>query len=363
VEFTISGRLRRRGAGMLCASGAIVAGLVAWLAVRGMPGSPAGPLAAAGFALLAALRGTADLRRARKPFRLRIDAFGLTLHDAEVSWEQVDAVALEYRDTGEDSQPSKPRLVLWTAAGVRLPRPADRRYDAWFAEALGVLADQRVRYTLLDTGDLDQPLGALSAALAEYGGAHFETAPRSLREPVPVTVSGPEGGQRPGQVFTVPGRALPWVLCLVLALACTEPVAGAFLGQRAPVPIGLLGPDFAVAAGAWFFTVRLYARWRRPRRLAVGPEGLSARARPGGPEVHFGWPQVAALTVGPHPAAPDAHTWLTVWPLPGTDLPPTTPRHLVAGHLACPLTPLTPFPPTLIPALHPFAGERLAPPT
>lgn len=367
MEFTIRGRLRRRAAGLLCTAGAGIAGLAGWLAVRGTPSGLAGPLCVLGVAALCAVRGAAELRRSRRPFRLRVDGFGLTLHDAELSWEQVDAVALEYRRSGEDSGPAEPKLVLWTAPGVTLPRAAGRRHDAWFAAALGVLREERVRYTLLDTADLDQPLSALGAALAEHGGARFETAPRSVRTPTPVTVAGPERRVpgHPGQVFTAPGRPLPWLFCLVAALACTEPLAGLLAGQPWPVPIALLGPDFAVSAAAWGAVARLYGRWRRPRRLSVGPEGLAARPSPGGPEVRFGWPQVAALTVGPHPAAPDAHTWLTVWPLPGTYLPPEASRHLVDGHQACPLVPLDRLPggpAALVPAVRTFAGERLSAP-
>ncbi|MFG1811120.1 hypothetical protein [Streptomyces sp. NPDC049040] len=365
MEFTISRRLRRRGAGLVWAAVAGFAGLAAWVAARGMPEGTAGPLCVLGLAVLCAIRGTAELRRARKPFRLRIDGFGMTLHDAELSWEQIDAVALHYRESGEDSAPAKPRLVLWTAPGVKLPRKADRGYEAWFAEALGVPREERSRYTLLDTDDLDQGVTALGAALAEHGGARFETAPRSVRTPTPVTVSGPERRVpgMPAQVFTAHGSAGPWaLLCLVAALACSEPLVAAVAGWWwALVPVVLLGPSFAAAAALWWATARLYGRWHRPRRFSVGPDGLAAQA-PGGAEVRFSWAQVAALTVGPHPSSPDGHDWLVIWPLPGAHLPPTATFHLVDGHQSCPLTRLDLLPggpAAILPHVRAFAGERL----
>lgn len=374
MEFTISGRLRRRGTRFLLAAGIGCAGLIGYLVALGMPSSPAGPLTALGLAALCAIRGAADLRRSRRPFRLRIDGFGMTLHDAELSWEQIDAVALRYRESSEDSAPRTPQLVLWTVPGVKLPRRSDPTHVAWFADALGdVLGDayrprrdERARYMLLDTDDLDQGVAALGAALAEHGGDRFETAPRSVRTPTPVTVTGPEHRVPglPEQVFTAHGQAGPWaLLCLVVALACSEPLAAAVAGQRGPVPVSLFGPVFAVAAFTWWATVHLYGRWRRPRRLAAGPHGLSGRPSPGAPEVRFGWDQVAALTAGPHPATSDAHTWLTVWPLPGTGLPPAAAVHLVDGHQSCPLAPLDRLPggpAVILAAIHPFAGERLS---
>ncbi|WUH91646.1 hypothetical protein OG900_17070 [Streptomyces sp. NBC_00433] len=366
MEFTISGRLRQRGAWMLRAAAAGFTGLIVWLAVRGVPSSPAGPLTVAALSALCGLRGAAELRRARRPFRLRADSFGLTLHDAELSWEQIDAVALEYRKSDEDSAPMRPKLVLWTVPGVSLPRKADNAYMPRIVEALGLTLDGRSRYTLLDTDDLDQPLSALGAALAEHGGARFETAPRSVRTPTPVPVSGPElrVPHLPEQVFTAPGKAGPWALLfLVLAPACTEPLVGSFFGQRHPVPLVFLGPLSAVAALSWWAALFLYARWRRPRRLAVGPSGIAARRAPGAEEVFLGWPQIAALTVGPHPSRSGA--WLIAWPVPGTTLPPDTPVHLASGHQSCLLTPLDRLPggpSAILPTLAPFAGERLSPP-
>ncbi|WP_405771846.1 hypothetical protein OG539_42790 [Actinacidiphila glaucinigra] len=69
-----------------------------------------------------ALRGWYDLRKAKRPFRLRIDRFGITLHDAELAWEQIDAVSLWHvSNTGENIDeyiaPPKSRLTLWTAPG------------------------------------------------------------------------------------------------------------------------------------------------------------------------------------------------------------------------------------------------------
>lgn len=351
MEFTISRRVRRRGIGLLWAAGIGVAAVAGWLALRGTRGVT-GPLFVMGVAALCAARGGWELRRAGKPFRLRVDDFGLTLHDAELGWEQIDAVALRYREGGEDSTPQKPQLAVWTAPGVKLPRRADRTYDG------------RARYTLLDTEDLDQGLGDLTAALAAHGGARFETAPRSVRTPTPVTVSGPENRVPGGEhVFQVRGHAGRWaLLCAAAAVACTEPLAGLILGQRGPVPLEFLGPLFLPAFAAWWGTVRFLGRWRRPRQLTVGPGGIAAREA-GGAEVHFGWGQIAAITVGSRADHVDARPWLIVWPLPGVELP-SVQLQLVEGHRAHALIRLDRVPggpAAVTPSLHAFAGERFGP--
>ncbi|MGW5354029.1 hypothetical protein ACWERV_26350 [Streptomyces sp. NPDC004031] len=351
MEFTIARRVRRRGIGMLCAAAAITAGLAAWL-ISSKGHSTAGPLVAAGAAALCAGRGLWELRRARRPFRLRVDAFGITLHDAELSWEQIDAVALRYTSAGDsESAPPKPHLTVWLAPGTKLPREPDRTYDG------------RVRYTLLDTDDLDQGLGQLTAALAEHGRARFETAPRTLRPPTPVTVAGPEhrvpGGDR---VFRAPGPPAALLLaCLVLALGATAPLAAAATGRPHLVPLALLGPLVPVAALGWAGTFSCLSRRRRPRRFTVGPGGIAFRDY-GKAEIHFSWSEVAAVTVGPRAGSTDTRPWLIVWPLPGATLPTQT-LHLADGHLACPLTPLRTLPdaPAALPALHTFAGERFTP--
>lgn len=202
MEFTVERTLRRRGRRWLTGGLVVIGAAVVWLVASR---SATGPLTVGFLAGLAAWSGAKDLRRARRPFRLRVDAFGITLQDAELAWEQIDAVSLWHvPNTGEDSEtttPPKPRLTLWTAPGVAFPRKPDR--------ARG----DRPRYTLVDCEDLDQSVSELTAVLAEHGGAAFETAPRGVRPPIPVTVSGPElrvpGGERQ---FVDGRRAGTWTL-------------------------------------------------------------------------------------------------------------------------------------------------------
>ncbi|MFI9617168.1 hypothetical protein ACIHCM_36890 [Streptomyces sp. NPDC052023] len=85
------------------------------------------------YGAMASLTGAAHLWKARRPFRLRVDGFGITLHDAELAWEQIDRVALWHPpNTGEnsvDTKPPKPHLRLWTARSrrpARLEPPAAR---------------------------------------------------------------------------------------------------------------------------------------------------------------------------------------------------------------------------------------------
>lgn len=414
MEFTISRRVRRRGIGFLVAAAAGCVGLAVWLAFRSAPGVT-GPLVIGAAAVICGWSGVRELHRAGLPFRLRVDAFGLTLHDAELSWEQIDAVALRYTSAGDDeSAPPKPHLTVWTAPGVKLPRRADRTFGS--GDALGALgaalearargqagtpaasaaappapsaapadappavpADRppgtpaagpgadpagRRRYTLLDTGDLDQSLGQLTAALAAHAGARFETAPRSVRTPTPVTVAGPErrvpGGER---VFRDPGRlhGLLAVFSGLVTLGALIPAVFAFTGHLTGLRLALLPPGVLLALLAGVACAGSRRRSRRPRELRVGPEGIAAR-EPGGSFVSFGWEEVAALTVGPRPGA-DRRPWLLVWPLPGTALPSGATPHLVDGHLAVPLIalPLVPGgPEAALPHVAAFAGERFS---
>lgn len=438
MEFTISGRVRRRGLGYLAVALAGCVALGVWLALSDGD-STAGPAVAAAAIALCAWRGARELRRARQPFRLRVDEFGLTLHDAELSWEQIDAVALRYTSAGGDeSAPPKPRLTVWTAPGVSLPRrkpdrtpdllgvlgrlaaaraegSGPRRLGEGRPEALGAAygprdagggpqdagprtysaddsrppgvtggaygtgdgsagprdpgpyrsAEGRRRYTLLDTDDLDQGLGELTAALAAYGGARFETAPRSVRTPTPVTVAGPErrvpGGER---VFRESGRfyRLMAVFCGLVLLGALIPMAFAAAGRVTGTGLVLLGPDVLLAGLAGCACAGSHRRSRRPRELRVGPEGISARER-GDQPVRFAWAEVAALTVGPRPGSSDGRPWLLVWPLPGTTLPARPTPQLSDGHLTVPLIALAAIPggaEAALPQVIGFAGERFS---
>lgn len=352
MEFTISRRVRRRGLGLVAAGIAGVAATVAWLAWAGAPDSPGGPLTAFGFCALALLAGARELARLRKPFRLYVDAFGLTLHDAELSWAQIDAVALRYRPTSDENPaPAPPRLILWTAAGVVLPRAFEYGEDG------------RPCYTLLDTQDLDQPLAALAGALAAHAGAAFETAPRDLRSPTPLTVRGPEhrvpGGER---VFRAGEGLGAWLLFWVaVAALCLVPFVVLFGTGRLPGPEKYSGLWVLAALGSWWAAVRTFRRWRRPLRLRIGPDGIGAREYADA-EFLIGWPHIAAVTIGPRPDSADLRPWLIVWPVPG--IAPVAPAVvLVGGHQAYPLVRLDRLPggdPEIAPAVRAFAGERFS---
>ncbi|WP_405771843.1 hypothetical protein OG539_42785 [Actinacidiphila glaucinigra] len=78
---------------------------------------------------------------------------------------------------------------------MTLPRKGDR-----------TLGDDRIRHTLVNCRDLDQGVTELTTALAQYAGARFETAPRTVRPPIPVTVSGPERNMPGGEQIFVDAR-------------------------------------------------------------------------------------------------------------------------------------------------------------
>lgn len=351
MEFTVERTLRRRGRRWLIGGLTTVAVALVWLVASR---SATGPLFLGFLAAVGAWNGARDLRRARKPFRLRVDAFGITLHDAELAWEQIEAISLWHLpNTGEDSEtttPPKPRLTLWTAPGVTFPRKPDRIWDA------------RVRYTLVDCEDLDQSVPELTAALAEHGGAAFETAPRAVRPPIPVTVSGPElrvpGGERQ---FVRARQAGTWTLvwaalAVVFSYSFWELVHGGFTG---PVPFGAFGPLGAM--GCWVLTGRAYRRWRKPLRLRVGPAGIGMREVTG-EESFFSWKDIAAVTVGRPPTTTDTRPWLVVWPLPGSH-PHSNPSYLVDGHKAFALVRLDRLPggaEAVVPVVREYAGERYA---
>ncbi|MFD9007284.1 hypothetical protein ACFV0T_41230 [Streptomyces sp. NPDC059582] len=328
-----------------------VAAALAWLAHSR---EAAGPGLLGFLALAAVYSGAKDLRKARLPFRLRVDSFGITLHDAELAWEQIDAVSLWHvPNTGQDSDtttPPKPRLALWPAAGVTLPRKPDRTFDS------------RLRYTVVDCEDLDQSVSALTAVLAEHGGAAFETAPRAVRPPIPVTVSGPElrvpGGERD---FVDRRRDSTWALMwaaltVVFGYSFWELLHGRAVG---PEPFTVLGPLGAI--GCACLAARSYQRWRKPLRLRIGPAGIGMREVTC-EESFFSWQDIAAVTVGRTPTTTDPRPWLVVWPLPGTR-PHHDPTYLADGHKAFALVRLDRLPggaQAVVPVVRAFAGERYA---
>ncbi|MFD8078656.1 hypothetical protein ACFV3E_39095 [Streptomyces sp. NPDC059718] len=359
MEFTVEQTVGRRGRrwtgwGLVALTGALV-----WL-IGTQGGNVSGPASVGIPAAPAVWYGWRELHRARRPFRLRIDGVGITLHDAELSWEQIDAVAL-WHDSAADSDttPPEPRLLLWTAPGVTLPRKQDRTRDV------------RNRYTLVDCADLDQSVPQLTAALAEHGGARFETAPRAVRPPIPVTVAGPErtvpGGER---AFTADeGAGRRTVVRAGLALLCSAVFVSLdvyFLhhpeqadyeaGTGIPVTLSALA-----ALVLWIQTRFSYVRWRKPLRLRIGADGIGMR-EVSGEERYFRWSQIATVTVGRRPYGPDPRPCLTVWPLPGTHAG-DHPSHLSDGHRAYVLDRLDRLPggaEAVVPVLRAYAGERYA---
>ncbi|MDX3075399.1 hypothetical protein ACIP98_31565 [Streptomyces sp. NPDC088354] len=368
MEFTVERTLRRRGRQFFVVGTILMAGALVWLAAiapngRVTSGNDAGDSWMAALFVLfmsvvAALRGLHDLRKAKRPFRLRIDGFGITLHDAELAWEQIDAVSLWHvsnagENVDEHIAPPKVRLALWTAPGVTLPRKAD---ISW--------GDDRTRYTLVHCRDLDQSVAELTTALAEYAGARFETAPRSVRPPIPVTVSGPErsvpGGE---QVFVDARQAGTWTLvwaaaAVVLAYSFWQLISSLTSGLGSLVAICALFGAVACLplAGRSLF------RWLRPLRLRIGPSGIGMR-QVTEDEQYFRWAQIAAVSVGPlYPGSKDTRPWLVVWPLPGTalDLPHS---YLLDGHQAYALVRLDRLPggpDAVVPVIRAYAGERYA---
>lgn len=368
VEFTVGRRLVRRARTTLAVAGAGVLVGLAWL-VAGRGGGLGGPLFAVGLSLLGLWGGWRELARSREPFRLRVDDFGITLHDAELSWEQIDAVALHYPPRSDDESQPPPLLVLWPASGVALPRRPDRGQGALSAMITGGPAQVRHRYTLVRTHDLDQSVTDLAGALARHGGARFETAPRAVRTPTPLSVAGPERRTVKPEVVVTPAppgpartaRGVAAVGLLVLGVVLLLPVADLVTSSELPFSPALFGPWFAVTAATWWLGVYTFRRWRRPLRLRVGPDGLGVR-EVASQEFWVPWDAVAAVTVGPAPGTTDARLWLIVWPVPGAALARDG-SHVVDGHVAHVLVRLDRLPggaQDIGPLVQSFAGERFS---
>ncbi|MFJ4467776.1 hypothetical protein ACIP2X_09930 [Streptomyces sp. NPDC089424] len=348
------GRIRRRGQLCLVAGALGLAGGLVWFLVGD---AVDGPLGVTLYGVVASLTGVAYLWKARRPFRLRVDGFGITLHDAELAWEQIDRVALWHPpNTGEnsvDTKPPKPHLRLWTAPGVTLSRRPDHTFDGL------------PRYTIVDCGDLDQSVSALTAELARHGGARFETAPRTVRLPVPVTRSGPERRIPGGEHHLAPrSRAGVWTAFWAASAAvCTFLLVQFVVHQRLIGPFALLPVATMGTLLSWPLAVRYFQRWRRPLRLRVGPEGIGMR-KVAKQELFLYWDEIAAVTMGPEPFSKDARPWLVVWLLPGTTLR-AAPTHLVDGHQAYALVRVDRLPggaPAVRDAVQPYAGERYSEP-
>ncbi|WP_329167336.1 hypothetical protein OHB49_44595 (plasmid) [Streptomyces sp. NBC_01717] len=368
MEFTVERTLRRRGRQCFVAGTIVMAGALVWLADlvpngKVPSGNDSGDTTTALFVLflsaVAALRGWHDLRKAKRPFRLRIDGAGITLHDAELVWEQIDAVSLWHdpntsENVDEHIAPPKRRLTLWTAPGVTLSRKADRTFG-----------DDRTRFTLVNCRDLDQSVTELATALTKYAGARFETAPRSVRPPVPATAPEPGPEQKvPGgeQVFVDARRAGTWTVvwagaAVVFMFSFWELIHNPGAGLASLIALCSLGG----AVACWPLAGRSFLRWHRPLRLRIGHSGIGMREVTED-EQYFLWAQIAAVTVGPrHTGSEDTRPWLVVWPLPGTatDLPHS---YLMDGHqaYALRLDRLPGGPEAVVPVIRAYAGERYA---
>ncbi|MGW4651579.1 hypothetical protein [Kitasatospora sp. NPDC004289] len=318
MEFHRAGRLRRRAAKVLAVAVAMLLADGFWVARSGL--GDAGQYALAVVALLTAVFGVSRLVEAARPFRLRVDDHGIALHDHELSWSQITAVALEYPDAvegyeGDDRSYPDPWLVLWPVPPVVLAgKPAGQRGG-------------HPGYRVAGCTDLTPGVGELSAALVRWGGPRFVTAPAGIgAEPtagLPAGYHGPEEWQE--YVVTddshrraAVARAV-WVAGLLYGTAVGLGLAGVrsfdAFGRAPLLPFGLLAP-YLVLAG--LSRARRYRRWaRRPQRLRIGSRGIGLRPR-GGQEVLLDWAELTAVRIAPRPDLTDGAAWLTVWAVPGT---------------------------------------------
>nr|WTB28918.1 hypothetical protein OG781_04720 [Streptomyces sp. NBC_00830] len=354
MEFTVSRRIRRRGRRFLGAGIAGAAAYAAWFTVNGAPDHPTDPLLGLFATALCLLLGVWEFTRLRKPFRLVIDAFGVTTHDATLSWAQIDAVALHYPEavSGEDgTYYPAPLLMLRPAAGVTLPRKPERTHDG------------RVIYTLVDTRRLDQRISDLADILARYGGARFETAPRSVRPPAPLIVADPAWSVPGGERVFSGGKGTGTRFLTRLGVTCVLSVPDVVLVVTKPDDTYALfwGSWFLGTLVAWGMTIQAFRRWRRPLRLRIGPGGIGMREFATS-EFYIPWSKIAAVTVRAHPGHPKRSNWLTVWPVPGANLRQAR-THLLDGHQAYDLVRLDRLPggeDAVIPVLQAYAGERFS---
>ncbi|MEW2521374.1 hypothetical protein [Actinacidiphila alni] len=369
MEFSRSGRLRGSGRRWVAGGTLTAAGAVVWAVLtRGESRQTA--FICLGMAALAVLAGFRSLRKARLPFRLRIDEYGVTLHDTRLDWGQIEGVGLRYGPADADSAPPAPELVVYPAAGVVLTG-TPRRYVAG-----------RTAYLLIDGAEVDQGLGALIDALKRYAGPRFEGAPRQYRPAAAPGAPGPlvpgfgpvsdaagpfgpvdAGPAVAGRTFaprrTAGGPLLAALAgCALGAFATYRMISGGPLSgaQQALV----LGPLFAV--GGLYGSFWLFRRWLRPLRLRIGPDGIAMRDF-AATELVFGWNRIAAVTVGPRPSGTGGRPWLLVWPVPGESFPlPRT--DVVDGHETYALVELRRLrdPADVEPVTRHFAGRRYAEP-
>ncbi|MFE6866122.1 hypothetical protein ACFVFS_06165 [Kitasatospora sp. NPDC057692] len=347
MEFTIRRTIRRRARFRILCSLAVVTGTAAWTLVTGSPPGTA-PLLALALLASAGLIGLRDLARLGKPFRLRIDDGGITLHDARLPWHHVESAVLfhppitDRTPRGQDDAPPvppKPRLVLTLVPGVALPRRPDTSGSGGRS------------YTVLNCEDLDQPIPDLADALRRHAGPRLESAPPGVLPAGPVDVVDPRRGG-PERLFTAGRKA--WRRSFLLLVAATA--------VAVPVTV-VLGPPLwpILTLVETYLVFQTVLHWRRPLRLRVGPAGIGVREATGH-EVFLRWEQFSAVTCGGVPGRADRLPWLAVYSAPGAELGIDR-SHTVDGHQIYALVRLDRLPDRgrgVPDAIRAFAADRYA---
>ncbi|MFJ5228771.1 hypothetical protein ACIQBJ_02615 [Kitasatospora sp. NPDC088391] len=353
MEFTISGRIRQRGRRQIGWSVPGIAGSTAWALTAGdeLRGTA---LFALGFCVVVLLLGIHELRRLRRPFRLRLDEYGVGLPDVRLPWDAVESIALRYRErSAEEPETSvrPPRLVLRLTPEADPDRPGGPRDlrgpggpanatprrsrplpwpTAPTAPSGGGTTGTADELTLVNCADLDQSLAELVGALHEFAGHRFESAPRSVLPPGPRDRYDPHLGGAERRFTVEDGNLARLLLLLAATAASLAPFLVGHLRGAPPGPEALyvLWALLALLFGRLSF--RAGRRWRRPLRLRIGPDGIGLR-EPGGEEVFLRWTDLGAVTTAPLPDSLDRRPFLTVYAAPGADLPLTAP-FLSDGH-------------------------------
>ncbi|WP_329524917.1 hypothetical protein [Streptomyces sp. NBC_01462] len=349
MEFTRSGRLRASGRRRTGWGLAVGAGAIVWAVLANGQGRDTAYLLMA-LAALGVLTGIRELRRAARPFSLRVDEQGITLVDGGLGWGQIEGVALHYRaavhvdsDDGATAAPP-PHLHVFPTGGAELP-----------GLRASVTAGRRF-YDVADAAELDQGPGRLIEALTRYAGPRLEAAPHGLRRavaPGPATLQGPgfgpltdaAGFPRAAENPAVAARTFTarrhtgarLLLALALAVAGTAATVPLFTGHLpwGPEPAAALAPLGAMLG--WGLSALSFRSWMRPLRLRIGPDGLAVQ-NAAVPEVAIGWDQVVAVAVAHRPGATEKHLWLLLWPVPGHSF--DLPHEFTDGHRTYPLVEL-----------------------
>lgn len=373
MEFTRSRRLRASGRRWTGWGLAVEAGAVVWAVVAHGEGRTIAYLLM-GMAALTVFAGVNDLRRAKQPFRLRVDEHGVSLLDGGLGWGQIEGVALHYRASDlvdSDNRTSAlppPHLHVYPAEGAQLP-----------GLRVSVIAGRSV-YDVVDADELDQGLGELIDALTRYAGPRFEGAPHGLRRaaaPGPATLRSPGFGAltdtagapravevpaRAARTFTARRRTgTRLLLALALAVAGTAATVPMFTGgvPWGPEQTSALPPLGALLG--WYLSVVSFRKWVRPLSLRIGADGLTVRNFTA-PAVPIRWDQVVAVTVARKPGAIESHLWLLLWPMPGHNF--DLPHDITDGHRTYPLVELRRLRDSdeVEPTARYFAGSRYAEP-